>query len=311
MGSFKNYTKKSKEWYEQERKGIIIISSGITILIVIFLTQYISIGSLLSISNNHSYYGILVYEQQIKSLNDIALPTLIIFFLSLILALIGFRSILKTWMNEYLNDVCFFKQSTRNTVFSKIQMHLSKQISLISSICYFIIISMLSSTIVYRPFSSFSHLYNISIPSWHIIGCCGLPGTYPILTIYVTDHFGLLLIPVNLVLSSFLSLLVGANMLFLIYKIQKHSSKIKREKIPFCNIGNKNNSTFLGIGAIIGLFVECPACAGSLIFYLIGANLTIGGGLTTATIVTGIQPIFTAISFVLLFIPLIIIRKSI
>jgi hypothetical protein len=309
--NFENYVKNTKMWYEQERNGFIILACGITILIVILFTQYVSIEKLLSSSNVYDNYRISINEEQLKSLNDIALPTLAILLLGLTLAIIGFRLILKTWLNEYLNDILFFKQGTRNTVFSKILMHLSKQISLISSIGYFIIISFLSSTIIYRPFLSFSQLYHVAIPSWHIIGCCGLPGTYPVLTIYFTNQFGILIVPLNLILSSFLSLLIGVNILLLIYKIKKNRNKIKRDDLTFCNIINKRNSTFLSIGAIVGLFVECPACAGSLIFYLIGANLTVAGGITTSTtIVTEIQPFFITTSFILLFIPLLIIRKN-
>ncbi len=311
MSYFENYIKNVKQWYEQERVSIIILACGITILIVILLTQYVSIGSLLSRSNIYNNYEISINEEQIKSLNDIALSTIIIFLLGLTLALLGFVLVIKTWLNEYLIESSISKQNTKNTVFSKIQKYLSKKIFLISSICYFIVISLLSSTIIYRPFSSFSQLYHVAIPSWHIIGCCGLPGTYPVLTVYFTDQFGILLVPINLILSSFLALLVGVNILLLIYKIKKNNSKIKRDELPFCNINNKRNSTFLSIGAIVGLFVECPACAGSLIFYLIGDNLTVVGIATTATtIVTEIQPFFIVASFILLFIPLLIIRKN-
>ncbi len=266
MGYFENYLKNTKVWYEQERNSVIIIACGITILVIILVTQYISIGSLSSVSNDRNNYGISINEEQIKSLNDIALPTLIIFLLGLALALLGFGFVLKTWMNEYLIDIYISRQNNRNNLFSKIKEYLSKKIFLISSIGYFIIISLLSSNIIYRPFSSFSQLYHIAIPSWHIIGCCGLPGTYPVLTIYLTNHIGFLFVPINLILSSFLSLLVGANMLLLIYKIQKNNIN------KFCNINNKKNSAFLSIGVMVGLFVECPACAGSLIFYLIGVE---------------------------------------
>ncbi len=312
MSYFENYIKNVKQWYEQERVSIIILACGITILIVILLTQYVSIGSLLSRSNIYNNYGISINEEQIKSLNDIALSTIIIFLLGLTLALLGFVLVIKTWLNEYLIESSISKQNTKNTVFSKIQKYLSKKIFLISSICYFIVISLLSSTIIYRPFSSFSQLYHVAIPSWHIIGCCGLPGTYPVLTVYFTDQFGILLVPFNLILSSFLSLLVGVNILLMVYKLQKNNSKIKRRSIPFCDIDDKKNSTLLSIGVIVGLFVECPACAGSLIVYMIGVNLTLVG-LTTAatTIVTEIQPIFIIVSFILLLAPLLIIRNNI
>ena len=311
MDSIENSEKNFKQWYEQERKGVIIIACGLTILIVILITQYVSIGSLSVTHSDNIVYRISINEEQIKSLNDIALPTLIIFLLGLIFTIIGSGLVLLNWFNEYSITIWITKQIQRDSVYSKIQKHLSKKIFLLSSICYFLIISLFSSTIIYRPFSSFSQLYNAAIPSWHIIGCCGTPGAYPVLTVYFTNHFGLLLIPLNLILSSFLSLLVGANVLLFVYKIQNNRKKIKREQTPYCNIANRKNSTFLGIGSLVGLFVECPACAGNLIVYLIGSNLTAGGAIVPNSIITGIQPFFIIVSFILLIIPLLLIRKNI
>ena len=311
MVSSEKYTNNIKQWHEQERNGVAIVTCGISIILVVLITQYVSIESLSSTYNVYNNYRISINEEQIKSLNNIALPTLIIFLLGLILALVGFAIILKLWVTRYLINTTIYEQTIKKTVFSKMQKHLSKKIFFISSIIYFAIISLLSRTIIYRPYSSFLQLYHVAIPSWHIIGCCGLPGTYPVLTAYFTNQFGLLLVPINLILSSFLSLLVGVNMLLLVYKIQKNDSKIKSEQLSSCYIDNKKNSTFLSIGSIVGLFVECPACAGSLIVYLIGTNLTVVGGITTITIVTEIQPVFIVISFILLLAPLLIIRKNI
>ena len=57
-----------------------------------------------SVTHNYNIiYGISINEEQIKSLNDIALPTLIIFFLGLTFAIIGSGLVLLNWFNEYLN----------------------------------------------------------------------------------------------------------------------------------------------------------------------------------------------------------------
>ena len=47
---FENPVKNTKQWYRQERRGIIITSCGITIIIVILITQYVSFGSLFGYS---------------------------------------------------------------------------------------------------------------------------------------------------------------------------------------------------------------------------------------------------------------------
>jgi hypothetical protein len=294
---------------EQERNGFFIFICGLSIIMVVLMSQYLSF---LSFSfNNHieKNLRISMTEEQVKSINDVALPTFIIFLIGLTLALVGIRMISKVLLNMYLIETnVMVLLSIRNSISAKLKKFLSNKIFLLSSICYFIIISLLSNTIIFRPFSSFSQIYHVVIPSWYIIGCCGFPGNYPVLTIYITNQFGLLLVPINIILSSILSLLVGINISLMLFKVQKKVIEHGRKELSFCSVNSKQNHTMLSIGAILGLFIECPVCAGSVLFYFFGANLTAAG--ITASIASETQPFFIIASFVLLLVPPIMIRAN-
>ncbi len=73
-GSFENPVKITKQWCGQEHKGIIITACGITILIVILVTQYVSIGSMPVDHVGYSIYGISINEKQIKSFKTLLYP---------------------------------------------------------------------------------------------------------------------------------------------------------------------------------------------------------------------------------------------
>ncbi len=307
MDSLRKYKNNTKYLHNQEHNGIIISISGIVLLIIVFLTQYIFILSILHNYNINSYSKISITEDQSNLLNSIAFPTLIILLTGLILCIFGFGMILNTWIDRYILKFDVVRPGMKNTVYSKLQKYLSEKRFLIFSLCYFIIISFLSSTIIYRPYSSFSETYGIMVPSWYIIGCCGMPGSYPVLTVYLTDQFGLIITPLDIILSTILSLLVGINASLFTYKIQNRNY-LRTQSQP-CNIKNKKNSTLLSLGVIFGLFVECPVCTGSLIMYFIGSGFTATG--ITISIINQVQPFFVIASFFFLILPPILVRIQI
>lgn len=165
----------------------------------------------------------------------------------------------------------------------------SKQIFIASAIGYGIFFSLTSGVLVYQPEVVFSEHYGLKIPSAYITPCCGPPGYMPSVVAAFTEHLGLKIIPVNLVLQVTVSFLVGLNFAvaskaFLIYK--KEGSM----------------GTF---GAVTGLFIACPACAGTLLTSLVG----VGAGAFTIAI-TQLQTLFIALSIpVLLVTPLIMARN--
>src|SRR5208337_3307833 len=71
---------------------------------------------------------------------------------------------------------------------------------LMSAVTYGLFYAVVSSIIIYRPQEKFSREYFAAIPSVVVAVCCGNLGSIPVFTVYLTDHLGLLLIPVNILI---------------------------------------------------------------------------------------------------------------
>ena len=156
------------------------------------------------------------------------------------------------------------------------------KIMIIAAIGYGIFFGFLSQILVYRADVSFNER-GIKVPSLDLIPCCAAPGYMPIATVYITDHFLILIIPLNVILATIVSLLVGFNVALSIYAFRlKKSLQTK-------------TSLAAGIGATSGLFVGCPTCAGSLISALLGIGIAGAGG-TSASVLAPFQTLFIAAS---------------
>src|SRR5437870_12428820 len=108
-------------------------------------------------------------------------------------------------------------------------------------------------------------------PSAFLVTCCDPIGQTPRLVVYLTSSFGLLLIPLNVLLLAGTSWMVGANMSLasFAYKTKAVSGGLK----------------WLGsFGATTGLLTACPTCASLL---LLGAA---GGGDALAARLSSAQP---------------------
>ena len=166
------------------------------------------------------------------------------------------------------------------------------KIMVISSIMYGIIFGFLSQIFIYENNISFIE-QGITIPSVNIVPCCNIPGYVPMLTAYLTDHFLVLLIPINIILASTVSVLVGFNVALSLYTLK--FIKTAKNKAPFVQ----------SIGLTGGLFVGCPTCAGSIFSALLG----ISAGTTIATLAL-FQTLFIAITIPALIIsPLLMIHR--
>ena len=133
------------------------------------------------------------------------------------------------------------------------------KIMVISSIMYGIIFGFLSQIFIYENNISFIE-QGITIPSVNIVPCCNIPGYVPMLTAYLTDHFLVLLIPINIILAITVSVLVGFNVALSLYTLK--FIKMAKNKAPFIQ----------SIGLTGGLFVGCPTCAGSIFSALLGIS---------------------------------------
>jgi len=166
----------------------------------------------------------------------------------------------------------------------------SRRIFILTFIGYGIFFSLSSGMLVYQPEVMFSYHYNAEIPSAFIAPCCGDPGYMPKIIVYLTEHIGLQIIPVNLVLQIVVSYLVGLN------------TALAVNAFTFF----KKGSGFGGIGATTGLFIACPTCVGAFSSIFIGSASAIA--FTVA--ITQMQTLFILITIpVLLTTPFILAKK--
>jgi hypothetical protein len=156
------------------------------------------------------------------------------------------------------------------------------KIMIVAAIGYGIFFGFLSQILVYRADVSFTER-GIEVPSLDLIPCCAAPGYMPMVTLYITDHFLILIIPLNVILATIVSLLVGFNVALSIFAFRLKKSLQTRTSLA------------AGIGATSGLFVGCPTCAGSLISALLGIGIAGAGG-TSASVLAPFQTLFIAAS---------------
>jgi len=166
----------------------------------------------------------------------------------------------------------------------------SRKVFVATFLIYGTVFSMVSGTLVYQPEVNFSYHYGAEIPSAFIAVCCDQPGYMPKIIVYLTEHIGLQIIPINLVLQVTVSYLVGLNasIALIVFSISKKKKGLT------------------SVGAATGLFIACPTCAGSFLSLFVGT----ASGIALTIALTQLQTIFIAISIPILFLtPIIMARK--
>ena len=166
----------------------------------------------------------------------------------------------------------------------------SRKIFFVTFVVYGIFFSLVSGTLVYQPEVNFAIHYGAEIPSGFVAPCCDGPGYMPKIIIYITEHIGLQIIPVNLVLQVIVSYLVGLNMAIAVsaFSISKKG---------------RGMST---VGAATGLFIACPTCAGTFLSVFVGT----ASGIALTIALTQLQTLFIAISIpILLVTPFVLAKK--
>ncbi|MCY4491852.1 MAG: hypothetical protein OXC46_10420 [Thaumarchaeota archaeon] len=166
----------------------------------------------------------------------------------------------------------------------------SRKIFVITFVGYGLFFSLASGTLVYQPEVNFAIHYGADIPSGFVAPCCGELGYMPKIIIYLTEHIGLQIVPINLVLQVTVSYLVALNVSLAAsaYGISKKDK----------GIGT--------VGAITGLFIACPTCAGTFSSLIIGTASAIA---LTATLVQ-LQTAFIGISIPVLLAATLIMAKK-
>ena len=189
-----------------------------------------------------------------------------------------------------------YRKSTENnndilTIIAKITLNSkSRKIFAITFITYGVFFSLTAGLIVYQPDVTFSHHYDAVVPSAHMNVCCGEPGYMPTIIVYITEHIGLQIIPINLVLVIIVSYLVGLNT----------SLAVKAISVT------KKSGGLTGIGATTGLFVACPTCVSTFFALFVGSSSAI----TFTVVLTQLQTLFVGITIPILLLTPIIIAKQ-
>ncbi len=166
----------------------------------------------------------------------------------------------------------------------------SRRVFAAAFVAYGVVFSLASGTLVYQPEVNFAIHYGAEIPSGFIAPCCGDPGYMPKAIVYLTEHVGLQVIPINLVLQLVVAYLVGLNAAVAVsaYSVSKKGRGLG------------------AVGAVTGLFIACPTCAGAFSSLFIGT----ASGIALAVALAHLQTLFIAVSIpVLLATPLIMARR--
>ncbi|MDA4125258.1 MAG: hypothetical protein OK438_07430 [Thaumarchaeota archaeon] len=162
-----------------------------------------------------------------------------------------------------------------------------------AAVLYGLFYAAITSMIVYQPGVDFGQAYGASLPSAVVTACCGAPLYSPVVTVYVVNHLGLLLIPLTVLLLLATSTLVGLNFALVAFAFDSRAKGVGRGWVG-------------GLGAMVGLFTGCPTCAGLFFANVLGG----GGAVSFAVLLAYYQPVFILLSLpVLLATPYLISRS--
>jgi len=232
---------------------------------------------------------LIITPAAMPALQNLAVATYLVLFSS-------FASIGWGLYKMYKTKISSTDSTISSIIANAIHNKRSKQIFIISAIGYGLFFAFTSGTIIYKPDINATDYGFPQPPHIELSPCCDLPGYMPMIFAFFTEHIGLQIIPLNLLLLVMVSFLVGLNFALSssVFSIAKSGGKLG------------------AFGAVTGLFVGCPTCAGTVFTMLFG----FGAGATTFTLFltsfeAQIQTIFIAISIPILFVTPIIMAKKI
>ncbi|HXU95962.1 MAG TPA: hypothetical protein VFP45_05955 [Candidatus Nitrosotalea sp.] len=253
---------------------------------VLVLIGFLAIAvTFLAYAKNSS---LIITPAAMPALQRLAVATYVVLFLAFVA--IGW-GLYKMYRSKIVTSDSTISSIIANSINNK----RAKQIFVISAIGYGIFFAFTSGVIIYKPDINATDYGFPKPPHAELSPCCDLPGYMPMIFVFFTEHVGLQIIPLNLLLLVAVSFLVGLNFAIsaTVFSIMKSGGKLGT------------------IGAITGLFVGCPTCAGTAFTMLFG----FGTGATTFTLFltsfeAEVQTIFIAISIpVLLVTPIMMARK--
>ncbi len=214
-----------------------------------------------------------------------------------VILLLSFGAISLGLYRFYKTKVQVPDNSVSSMIANAISNKSGRQIFLASFIGYGLFFAFTSGMILYKPELNATDYGFPTPPHAELSPCCGPPGNMPMFLAFFTEHVGLQVIPLNLVLLVVVSFLVSTN-----FVLFSKTFSLKRKK------GG------LGVvGAGTGLFVGCPTCAGTAFFLITGVWGGAAATVTTLFLTTyqvQLQTLFLIISIPILAVtPLIMIRN--
>ena len=247
----------------------------------LIILGFISIAILFLIYSR--FETITITDNAILAMQRVAITFYIIMFLAFTAIAFGLYKFHKRMASE--------KKSSLLEIIAKITWNnKSRKIFVVTFILYGLFFSLTSGILVYQPDVVFSYHYDAIVPSMHITPCCDDPGYMPKIIVYITEHVGFQIIPINLMLQIIVSYLVALNTSIAISAISI----------------SKKSGGLSTIGATTGLFIACPTCVGSFLSIFIGS----ASAVAMTVVVTQIQTLFIAITIpILLATPLILAKK--
>jgi hypothetical protein len=155
---------------------------------------------------------------------------------------------------------------------------------LASALLYGLFYAVITSMVVYQPTVDFAQAYGVQVPSVQVTPLRAAPLFTPVVTVYLVNHVGILLIPLTVLLLVATSVLVGLNFALAGFGFDSRARGAGRGWVG-------------GIGALVGLFTGCPTCAGLFFANFLGG----AGAVSFATLLGYYQP-----AFILLGIPVLL-----
>ncbi len=248
-----------------------------------------AVGGFLIVAGPLLAYSLYVHSIPIF-VTSMAYPLMLLGYAVIVLTFVGVF-VVAFGLRQMLTEV---RSGSRPTMMFVLALVLGdkryKRVMIAVTVVYGAFFAVVSGTVVYRPMENFAQEYLAQIPSSVIAVCCGSVGLVPSLTVYLTNHLGLLIIPANILTLVVMSSLVGLNTTLVV-----------------CEYHNRPRAAsgrwLLGLGAFTGLFTACPTCAGlffsaiilgvgssavailptTQLYFIIGTTLLLFGGVFLST----------------------------
>ena len=165
-----------------------------------------------------------------------------------------------------------------------------KKIVVLAALLYALLFAFLDGILIYQPGVDFSAAYAVNGPTWRVVTCCGSPGNVPVGLLYLpTQHIGLQLIPLSILIMILVSALVRLN-LSLLYRA---FTGLRSEKL---NVDGKRGITSGVFGVVFGLFTGCPTCAAAFFLSTIAGT----GSTVFSAAIAKYQPLIVTLTIPML-----------